>query len=341
MNRISELDALRGLAAFAVVLFHYTTRFGQLYGHPEPPPFTVGYGAHGVDVFFMISGFVIFMTLKRVRTAADFVVSRFSRLFPAYWCAVLVTFSVVAWFGLPGRQVGVGDMLANLTMVHELFHVPDVDGVYWTLQIELMFYLAMLALYLSRLLPRIVPVLAVWLLLSLSVFALDRSGLRVPGSGLLSTLAILPHIPLFGLGILFFRVHAKEGRLALNLAAMAACLAAIAVEGGLEGLLAALVGCALFGALVRGRLGLLRLKAPVFLGTISYSLYLLHQHIGYIVLRGLYREGFSPVAAIPLAIAVAICAAAMLTFLVEKPAMRAIRRRYNEHRASAEVASVR
>jgi len=83
-GRIQELDSLRGIAAVAVVLYHFTYRFGELYEFQTPPPFQVTLGQYGVQLFFIISGFVIFMTLNRTRRPLDFVVSRFSRLHPTY-----------------------------------------------------------------------------------------------------------------------------------------------------------------------------------------------------------------------------------------------------------------
>ena len=97
-GRVRELDVLRGLAAAAVVLFHYTVRYGALYGYPAPPSVRVPTGFYGVEVFFCISGFVIFMTLDRTRRPMDFVVSRVSRLWPAYIVAIAVTFAVVRGF---------------------------------------------------------------------------------------------------------------------------------------------------------------------------------------------------------------------------------------------------
>ena len=61
--RLAQLDALRGIAALAVVLFHYTTRYDQLFGHAQSPALSFPYGYLGVNLFFMISGFVILMTL--------------------------------------------------------------------------------------------------------------------------------------------------------------------------------------------------------------------------------------------------------------------------------------
>ena len=82
-GRLQELDALRGLAALVVVLFHYTSRYDVVFGHNSAPLVSAPWGHFGVNLFFGISGFVIFMTLGRTQTPADFIVSRFSRLYPA------------------------------------------------------------------------------------------------------------------------------------------------------------------------------------------------------------------------------------------------------------------
>ena len=104
-KRIQELDALRGIAAMMVVLYHYTTRYDQLYEHSVSLPFSFSYGTFFVQLFFIISGFVIFLTLDQTKNSLDFVVSRISRLYPAYWTAIVITFLSVQAFGLPGREV--------------------------------------------------------------------------------------------------------------------------------------------------------------------------------------------------------------------------------------------
>src|SRR5262250_3203475 len=76
-SRLEELDVLRGLAALAVVVFHYS---GHATRYFTGFPFHFTVGLHGVELFFVISGFVIFMTLERTARLRDFAVSRFSRL---------------------------------------------------------------------------------------------------------------------------------------------------------------------------------------------------------------------------------------------------------------------
>ncbi len=85
--------------------FHYTFKYDELYHFTEPAPFQAPWGYLCVNLFFVISGFVIFMTLDRTRVPLDFVVSRVSRLFPAYWAAIVLTMLVTHWLGLPGKEV--------------------------------------------------------------------------------------------------------------------------------------------------------------------------------------------------------------------------------------------
>ena len=115
-ERLVELDVLRGLAALAVMLYHYTARFTQRYPNFPPAAAKLPCGFFGVE-FFCISGFVIFMTLDRTRRPMDFVVSRVARLWPACLAAMTVTFCAVHLIGLPGREVSALHALANVTML--------------------------------------------------------------------------------------------------------------------------------------------------------------------------------------------------------------------------------
>jgi peptidoglycan/LPS O-acetylase OafA/YrhL len=83
-TRFRELDALRGFAAVGVVIFHYFALASRYWMFP----FEFEIGNYGFQLFFVVSGFVIFWTLSRSSNLIDFTVSRFSRLYPTYWCAL-------------------------------------------------------------------------------------------------------------------------------------------------------------------------------------------------------------------------------------------------------------
>ena len=321
--RVGELDALRGLAALGVVAFHYTTFYQKEHGHLQPLGFGFPAGNYGVHLFFLISGFVIFMTLERTRTAMDFVVSRFSRLFPAYWAAIAITAGVVYAIGMPQQRIAMADLAANVTMLEEVLGFEHLDGSYWTLEVELFFYAQMLFWFMSGQLKRIHWIIAAWLAMTVIYAETERHHLHF--SYTLRELLILRHIPFFALGILFYRIHARSGSPFQNLALIALSLAAIGLSMPPVYLLAGTVCCAIFALFVTGRLRWLSAVPFVFLGSISYSLYLLHQAIGFALIHRLEAAGVSSLAAVGIVVLVVLALATALTFAVERPVMRLLR----------------
>jgi len=321
--RSRELDAVRGIAAMMVVMFHYTVRYGALWGDPSAP-FHATFGYLGVQVFFGVSGFVILMTLERSRTASDFVIARASRLFPAYWVAVLATFALLLAFPLPDRVLSWRQGLVNLTMLQAFVNVPHIDGVYWSLEVELVFYAWMLALFAAGWMRHARALMALWLALSiatlLAALVLHRG---VPT--LASRYLLVDYSAFFSIGAAAY-LDFRQRRVAPStwglfaLAGVAAWLA-----GGLPGLVVAAAMVLLFALLVWRRAGLLNLSPLVFIGTVSYPLYLLHQNIGYVILRNLRAQGVDYGWALALACVVTLAAATALTFGIERPAQRRLR----------------
>ncbi len=327
--RLLELDALRGAAAASVVLFHLTTRFNELYRPAQPPSWQFDSGHLGVNLFFIISGFVIFMTLDRTRLPMDFVVSRFSRLFPAYWCAIVLTFVVTHTLGLPEKSVSIWIALANTVMLHGLFFVPHVDGVYWTLEVEMIFYFGMFLLFRSGRLHRVFESMLALLALRLVYVLSERVfGIDLPWT--LSRLLILNYLPWFALGISIYRLVHPSPTLAskrcLWLAGGALVTLLIGDSPARAGLGLALA--LLVYAAASGQLPWLRHRVLVWFGTIAYPLYLLHENIGWSIQLRVLEMGLSTDASVVIAAVAAVLLAAALHHLVERPAMMWIRRRY-------------
>jgi peptidoglycan/LPS O-acetylase OafA/YrhL len=328
-HRLVEVDALRGLAALAVVLFHFTTRFGELFHPISHPAVNVSYGHYGVNLFFIISGFVIFMTLEKTSRPMDFVVSRFSRLFPAYWFAIALTFSITHLLGLPEKLVDIQAAIGNLLMLHGLFKVPHVDGVYWTLEVELLFYFGMFLLYRLGMLRQIHQVLFGLMVLRVVYFVLEHwLGINLPW--VMFRLLILQYIPWFALGIAIYLAASQRDPTSWRWPVFTAASAALTLALT-ESLFVGLLSMA-FAALVwlaaAGRLTLLRHGPFVWLGTISYPLYLLHENIGWSMLLQLGRVGLSTNMAILVTLTTILILASAVTRWVEQPAMRWIRTRY-------------
>lgn len=325
-NRLHELDALRGIAALMVVLYHYTVRFGEIYGRHLSPAWDFESGKYGVHLFFMISGFVIFMTLGRVTQASDFVMARFARLFPAYWVAVLLTSAVVFAAGLPGREYPWWVTLLNLTMLQTWLGIPHVDGVYWTLSLELAFYgwiwLALVSGQIQRLwVGCYVAVLGVFML----GLAEQEGWFRLYWP--FRPVLLIGHAHLFVAGMAFFRLYREGWRQvpsAWVLIAMA--MATECVLGTRESAGVALICILIFCALISQRLQPLARQPLLYLGAISYSLYLVHQNLGYVVIRALQSAAVhEPWLLIGVPLLVSLLVAHAVHTWVEEPLSQKIR----------------
>lgn len=322
-SRMMEVDALRGLAAMSVVLFHYTTRLNELFPGAGEASFSVPTGHYGVNLFFVISGFVIFMTLERTNRPSDFWLSRLSRLFPSYWVAIIVTFSVCHLLGLPGKLVQLNTAVANMAMLHGLFGVAHVDGVYWTLEVEMLFYCGMFALYRLHWMDHIHWIMGALMLLRLAHAASEaRWGVGLPWT--IYRLLILQYLPWFSLGIaVYLMAHRTQTAVPTSAGAMAGlAIATLWIdESTTVAMLAMAFTLAVYLA-ARSRLVFLRAGPLVWLGTISYPLYLLHENIGWALQLRLVSLHVPMDLALVLALAASLLLADACSRWVERPAMR-------------------
>ena len=138
-KRLQYLDSARGFAAIAVLIFHAVLSFSEVHTDLDRlSNFFKTYfdlGKIGVIVFFLISGFVIPFSFNGTGFIAlkSFGISRLFRLYPVYWVSVILGFVLYQNFSWV-------DFIANLTMLQQFVGFPNIIGLYWTLQIELIFY---------------------------------------------------------------------------------------------------------------------------------------------------------------------------------------------------------
>lgn len=259
--RIQWLDYGRFLSALAVVLFHYKIA-------PR--------GYLGVDFFFIVSGFVIMMSVHG-RSAGEFAAARVVRLYPGYiFCMTLTALVAI----LAGEHIGIVRWIANATMVPNLFGIQAMDGPYWSLGFEIAFYLAVWLLLLANL-RNLETAVYCWIILQIPACLIHR----VPFfSG---------YFPSFAIGCLFSFAR-SDGWNARRLIFLAIAMAlsihetifreqSVLHHSAAPAVIAALGFFAVFAifhyfdpALPMAR----------FVGGLTYPLYLLHMYIG-AVLMGL------------------------------------------------------
>jgi peptidoglycan/LPS O-acetylase OafA/YrhL len=164
--RIQSLDLLRFIAAISVVFYHF-------YGTPDSPfgLFTdiSKYGFLGVPLFFIISGFVITISADN-RSPKAFLIARLIRILPMYWLGLILTSFIVIINGNFDDRVTIINFFANITLFNQYMNIPNIDGVYWTLQIEIIFYFMMFFLLLFGIFSNIKLWVSIWLLCLISFF---------------------------------------------------------------------------------------------------------------------------------------------------------------------------
>ncbi len=340
-GRIAVLDGLRLIAALMVVGYHYvaydrgTSPWGADAGATFPGlQLPASYGWLGVDLFFVISGFVICLSAWG-RTPGAFFRSRAIRLFPAYWAAVLLTFAVVSLWPVVRGPVGLSDALLNLTMLQEPLGVRSVDPVYWTLWAEARFYLLFAVVVWRGLTYRRAMIFcAGWLIAAVLAVEADLP--------LLTTIAQPQYAPYFVAGIAFFLIHRFGSHLATwGLVVVSFLLAQHHVVEAVRrvsteilrrplpvapALIVVTLIFAVMAVVAVGRLSAIRWRWLTVAGALTYPLYLLHQYIGWTLIAAL-RDHLPRYGTLAVVTATMLLAAWLLHRLVERPLAGALRRR--------------
>ena len=331
-RRFSELDALRGIAALSVVLFHYTAKYREFFGHTFSEKLDLKLGFYGVALFFIISGFVIFMTVNKVKSASEFVFKRFIRLYPTFWVCLIITFlGVNFWNLLPKMETSWHDALLNLTMFYRILlvftEIKDVDGAYWSLLPELQFYFLILLVYLSKQLNNIKLVALLWL----TLIIIENFVFHIRILGLLMDLQFGGF---FIAGILFYKIAVeKENSIWNHLFILATLIINILLyikfknDGAI--FMIPLIYF-IFYLFVYGKLSWLNNKILLFLGAISYPLYLIHQNLGYSLIKQFEIWGYTSFYVVIFTILVFIFVGSLITFYVEKPILNHFRKEPNK-----------
>jgi peptidoglycan/LPS O-acetylase OafA/YrhL len=283
-KRIVSLDLLRFAAALSVMWYHFTyspTNSGVW----ADLNVIARHGYLGVELFFIISGFVVLWSAKG-RTVLSFARARVLRLYPEFWPAVLISAGVFAITGaFSAESLTLSDVALNLTMVPQYLGVQYVDGVYWTLGTEIKFYVLLASLMLIRQLPRVER----WIY---AVLAIQAVSVAIDLGPVVSSLTIGRYGSLFAAGGLFFIVYDEGWTFTRRIGLLAAGV--ISVLNGLENMggfirpedltvAAAVTTAAIIAAMFLLFLVIISSQAkPRFvevaatLGALTYPLYLLH-----------------------------------------------------------------
>ena len=309
-KRVAEIDSIRGIAALMIVFYHYTIRYQKLFESRVTFPEWLCIGRYGIGVFFIISGFGIFYSLEHLSSLRSFWEKRFWRLYPTYWLCLFLTAAAVA-AGLPERQVTLREFVINLSMIQYGLQVTAVDSASWTLFFELLFYAHISVIWLLKLQHEMQYVALAWVAGALL-------NILYPVK-ILAVLLDYKYGMLFLAGIGFYHLYYRIGSKILWIAITAVCCALNIRQGGTHPLSANLLIFGVFYCVAFRKLFRLRSAFLAEVGALSYALYLLHQNIGYAIIKNVTaRWGWNPLCAASLAFAVVLLLAWLIHHYFEK-----------------------
>lgn len=306
-KRIYEIDLLRFVAAIFVVCYHFffhgivTQKLADEFYSNASDFFK--YGFLGVDIFFILSGLVILVSAKN-RSIQDFVKARFLRLYPVYWVCMIITAAVLLCAQVLDNLSIVG-FIANLTMYQTILGYPSIDGVYWTLLIELFFYMWVAVMIYFNLLKYTSIIFFSWVLLA-ALFLLI--GLE---SKYITKILLFNWISYFSLGVfLYLNFLEKERTLCSMLGLILSFVLSIfktidrtealsaSTAGYLEpfisaGIIILTLMLLIYFILKKSVKNIKVIKLFSILGAASYPLYLIHQEIGFVIINKLTENGWN------------------------------------------------
>tara|TARA_B100000989_G_scaffold296485_1_gene279823 strand:- start:276 stop:1298 length:1023 start_codon:yes stop_codon:yes gene_type:complete len=296
-ERIVNIDILRGVAIIFIVLYHYTAHYSPDYLF-RSDNWTSDVTKHlwvGVDIFFILSGYCIAMTIFQSQNYIEFLMRRFARIYPAYVFCGLTTLIFYSFFDLPGREVDWYTGFMNLIFANFVpgLNFKYIDGVYWMLIVELKFYIffGIIYFFFKDLNKSIIS----WVIFSIFLNIIILFDDNIVGT----ITSISPHANWFLVGLMIFSL--KEKRLFMYFLTILFVISNIIVNERFTGYeLPFILIVFLIWLVLKLKLNF-RLSLISKIGLISFSWYLLHNSIGIIMIREINKlgaENFSVIIAI-------------------------------------------
>lgn len=341
-KRVAGLDYLRAVSMLLIVLYHYTTRYQEIIGHAAVWPFNVPWGCFAVNTFFVLTGYLTFANMNR--GGINFLTKRVIRLYPTFWACILITSAFMAIL-MPERLRSGKDILLNFTMFPSLLGAQSVDGVYWTLQVEMIFYLLVSIISIETFRRWRNVGVGCWICAATAVFLCRRLGINTIPIKLIELITLSNKRFAFLAGGVLLALLEKERHqrpILIYLGLIICMIIAYMSLGWIYGVLWFALTAAYILLAVKMESRYDRkpnslTKTLVWLAQISYPVYLLHQFIGFAILRKLDTYGMTSEFFVLIPIAFSLLLGSVLHKYVEIPSARFLSEKQKQYSWSKRI----
>lgn len=292
------IQVWRGIAALLVIYYHLSNRVPLPYlGMKEGPSLTFYSGKLGVLIFFIISGYLIVQSLQHSKNLASFYAKRISRIWPLFILASVLIFLFLQIFDPPVVPAGPKKFYTHdpsiIDLIGSVFFLEDlgfnwIDGVFWSILVELKFYMwiGLLAVINRKHFVRYFAIAALVISSAEMAIALSHIPALRPVQAALNGFFIAQYLPFFAIGALLV-ARRDHGLLAgVILLSLVQASLKTAMNPDLDAWRTAQFVLVL-GAVIGIDAILLRSRIFLTLGDYSYSWYLFHQMIGLSLIKAL------------------------------------------------------
>ena len=275
------------------------------------------WGCWAVSTFFILSGFLTIYNLKLNTKLWEFTKTRMARLYPAYWVCLIITTVIVNLF-MERFKVSFFSLLFNVTMLQGFVGIQNVDGAYWTITYEILFYMAIgFTLFIKKLikLKNIYEKMSfVWI-----VFVVAYRVILLPLGINSHMITILTnHTHLFIIGVSLFYINSNK-RNYLSYINLALSIFVHLHKTNLEYTIFVVLIIVLIVLFIRTEWKLKYDRVLNWLTEISFPLYLIHQFMGYTIIYYFDILFEMRVLGIVVAFAASLLVADLVHRFVEKP----------------------
>lgn len=275
------IQGLRGVGIALIVLFHFVYRFQEIYLNRSIKMLGISnWGTIGVGLFFIISGYMMAPSKDKEKIPLfEYFYRKISKLWMPYAVCITIIFISCTFYNLPERSVNFSQYIMNLLGVNGFINVPYVDGAHWYLTYLISFTLTfgIIQAYFKK--DSIIMYLLWTLNNTFLYFVSFNNSINIIKVVLYKVLGG-PYIAYIIIGIMLFKIYNNENT-NKELYIILVCLISLLLTLGIAASIGAIISTLVFIGAIKSKIKVLNSRLLVWLGNISYIVYLIHQNIGY------------------------------------------------------------